>query len=368
VTPDCVQALIGPLKPPPYHRYAAPGFEDFDEILREWLLNATDRVFPRLWQFLLLGNRVVPDWALLLHATVTLPMHAAKILVPTILFRRGTPARLADVWPWALCYQVVGLSSVWIEASEIITRFLQWSYDGPQIMEIPRSIVPALALYDAVIAIGGTALPFTHTSTKAAADVERSTELMPPEKATPLAKSTWSASSVVLGWWALDLTRLVPLALVAGWQVLPLAIIRTTLRFFFQSQMARLMKMIKPSHRRILLYLGLSALTEICLDRSDQFLTRRRVLTPATIDFLWTRQFYLGKVRLDYRNSFLSEIDAVLQGMGSECVNGSYFRRIREDPVVGINILPEPWARLREFLRREASAEHEDYAWLREEL
>src|ERR1700761_500129 len=92
VTPDCVQALIGPLKPPPYHRYAAPGFEDFDEILREWLLNATDRVFPRLWQFLLLGNRVVPDWALLLYATVTLPVHAAKILVPTILFRRGTPA------------------------------------------------------------------------------------------------------------------------------------------------------------------------------------------------------------------------------------------------------------------------------------
>jgi hypothetical protein len=290
------------------------------------------------------------------------------LVAPTVLNHDSFQISTLDVGVWMFCYFAVGLTGIWLTLSKNIGRFLQWSYGSGQATmgEMPLEVEAILFLYEAVVSITGLLLTFFSTSPRRPnhpTDKEHDSDNNAAARTTP--KST---GIVVRGWRLLECVRLIPVALQHGWQMLPLEIAQTLVRFYLNARMTAVKDKKNPSRPRRVLYLMLSTLLMTALAMGDGALAQRRELSAGQIEFLWSRQFYVGKVRLDYRRSFTAEVDSVLMGDDLITFNSTYFRRMRQDPVVGVGVLPETWSRLDDFVQRTQGGERKDYEWFQDEL
>jgi hypothetical protein len=292
------------------------------------------------------------------------------LVAPTVLNDDRFQICTLDVGIWMFCYFAAGLTGIWLTLSKNIGRFLQWSYgSGQATMRVPLEVEAILFLYEAVVSITGLLLTFFSRSSRRPTHPADKKHDSDPDNNNAAARTTPKSAGILLrGWRLLECVRLIPVALLHGWQVLPLEITQTLVRFYLNARMTAVKDKKNPSRPRRVLYLILSTLLMTALAMADGALAQRRELSAGQIEFLWSRQFYVGKVRLDYRRSFTAEVDSVLMGDDLITFNSTYFRRMRQDPVVGVDVLPETWSRLDDFVQRTLGGERKDYEWLQDEL
>jgi hypothetical protein len=281
-----------------------------------------------------------------------------------------------------LCYLALGLTGIWFQLGESLTMYLQWVYVPHPSVSEPELLLSIVALHKYEVPIFGELIAFFPGKSKAleiAEDVEASKEQ--PLDGTAVSKANPGVSSskaakpptrrLVIAWRVLDTLGLIPTALLFGFQVFPSEALQLLWRFYLTTRTSNFIQRKVPSYWRRFLYAVIWAMMRSTLRAGDTSLMHRKTLTPARVDFLWTRQFYLGKVILDGRRAFSAEVDSVLlagEEMGAQAFNGSFFRQYHHDTTVGRDVFPEPWSRLRAFLEGTGQGDSEEYAWIQDEL
>lgn len=302
-------------------------------MLHEFLLTNEDHRFLPLWQFLPFGNRPFLDPTLFIFTAVAMPLRIATLTLPALdaRFRRQTGSDyLWDICTWLFGYYAICLTGFWFQIGEVWCALLKWSYGGRSLVAIPPGVPPGIDAYEIILTFIGWVLAFTPISFSRTEDAKQNDTLLDVEgkeagqnttdvlgsstTTENVRKSPRSGNKLVLGWRLLDLARVVPVVLISGWQVIPITLVNTFIRFYLVDQIRRILGRRQPTRLRRVLYLCLWLMIMDTLNDMDVQLIDRLQRSRSMEDFLWTTYFHRKRMERGYRENSSSLVDKVIRG------------------------------------------------------